>query len=133
MEGVDYVGPIAQTMLAGEISKDAALAYPCTFMETSCIAALEAMAAGLTVLATRIAALPETTAGFARLVEYRHDRAQLSEDFAAMAVKVLKTERLDPEGASARRDAQIAYVRENHTWQKRALEWESWLSEILRR
>src|SRR5258706_10588925 len=132
IEGVDYVGPIAQTALASELLGAAALAYPCTFMETSCIAALEAMAAGLTVLITRIGALPETTAGFARLTEYRHDRARLAEEFAAMAVEVLKAQRLDPAGAVARRDAQIAYVREHYTWGKRALEWQDWLSGIVR-
>jgi glycosyltransferase involved in cell wall biosynthesis len=133
MEGVDYIGPIAQTMLADEISKSAALAYPCTFMETSCIAALEAMAAGLIVLTTRTAALPETTAGYACLAEYRDDRAKLAADFSAMAVDALNAQRHDPANALAKREAQIAYVREHYTWEKRALEWQSWLSEIVRR
>jgi glycosyltransferase involved in cell wall biosynthesis len=132
-EGVDYVGPIAQTMLAAELSRCAALAYPCTFMETSCIAALEAMAAGLTVLTTRTAALPETTAGFASFVEYRADRAKLAEDFAVMAIDALKAQPLDPANARAKRDGQIAYVREHYVWPKRALEWQGWLHEIVRR
>ena len=132
-EGVDYVGPIAQTTLADELAKATALAYPSTFMETSCIAALEAMAAGLTVLATRTAALPETTAGFARLGEYQQNHTKLAEDFAAMTVDALKAQRRDPESASARRDAQIAHVHEHYTWQKRALEWQGWLSDIVRR
>jgi len=132
-EGVDYVGPIAQTMLAGELSKGAALAYPCTFMETSCIAVLEAMAAGLTVLTTRIAALPETTAGYACLAEYRHDRAKLATEFSALVVAALKVQRQDAANASARRDAQIAFVHEHYIWEKRALEWQSWLLEIVSR
>ena len=32
-----------------------------------------------------------------------------------------------------RRDAQIAYVHEHHTWRTLALEWQGWLSDIVRR
>jgi glycosyltransferase involved in cell wall biosynthesis len=131
-EGVEYAGPIAQTALARELTAAAALAYPSTFGETSCIAALEAMAAGLIVITTRIAALPETTAGFARLVEYQDDHKRLAQDFAAATVAALTEARNDPDAASVKRKAEIAYVREHYTWPKRALEWEAWLAQIVR-
>src|SRR5215831_5480975 len=43
-------------------------AYPCTWIETSCISALEAIAAGLYPLTTHLGALPETLEGFASFV-----------------------------------------------------------------
>src|SRR5260221_8519293 len=57
-QGVEYMGAIGQAQLASELQQAAALAYPSTFLETSCIAALEAMAAGALVLTTRAGALP---------------------------------------------------------------------------
>ena len=129
-DGSEYPGPISQIALAQELSRAAALAYPSIFAETSCIAALEAMAAGLLVLATRTAALPETTAGFARLTEYRSDHARLAREFADMTIEALDDLRRNPDAAMERRGAQIAYVRAQHAWPVLALEWQNWLSEI---
>jgi glycosyltransferase involved in cell wall biosynthesis len=40
MEGVEYVGSVGQKRLTQELSRTAALAYPSTFAETSCISAI---------------------------------------------------------------------------------------------
>ena len=132
-EGVEYVGPVSQPALADALKEAAALAYPSTYAETSCIAAMEAMAMGAAVLTTRLGALPETLAGFGRMVEPREDPAMLARDFAAMASEALNEIERNPAEASTRREAQVAYVQRNYTWPKRALEWEAWLSEIARR
>jgi glycosyltransferase involved in cell wall biosynthesis len=129
-EGVDYVGPIAQPLLARELSAAAALAYPSIFAETSCISALEAMAAGAKVMTTKLGALAETTAGHAAMIDFIPERASLMQSFAGMAIEQLKSMRRDPQTALARREAQIAYVRQHYTWPLRALEWQAWLREI---
>jgi len=132
-EGVEYADAIAQPELARELANAAALAYPSTFHETSCIAVLEAMAAGLTVCTTKLGALPETTAEFARLIDASRDRAKLTRDFAESMITALTDCREHPAAALAQREAQIAFVRENYAWPKRALEWEKWLSELVAR
>jgi glycosyltransferase involved in cell wall biosynthesis len=130
-EGVEYVGPVSQPALADALTEAAALAYPSTYPETSCIAAMEAMAMGATVLTTRLGALPETLAGFGRMAEPEDDPAVLAKHFAAMAIDVLSGMRRNPDEAAARREAQIAYVQKNYTWPQRALEWQSWLFEMI--
>jgi glycosyltransferase involved in cell wall biosynthesis len=130
-EGVDYVGPVSQPELARAFAETAALAYPSTYPETSCISAMEAMAMGATVLTTNLGALPETLAGFGRMVAARNDPNLLVREFAAMAVDTLNEIRRNPEGAAARRTAQIAYVHDHYIWPPRALEWQSWLFALI--
>jgi len=130
LDGVDYVGPVSQPELARSLSEAAALAYPSTYPETSCIAALEAMAMGATVVTTRLGALPETLAGHGVMVDMLEPRELLAANFASAVVSTLKSQRLLPAAAAARRTAQIAYVRENYLWASRAREWEHWLSQL---
>jgi glycosyltransferase involved in cell wall biosynthesis len=130
-EGVEYVGPVSQPALADALSEATALAYPSTYPETSCIAAMEAMAMGATVLTTGLAALPETLAGFGRMVPPSNDPVALARAFAVMAIDALNDTRLNRDKAAFRRETQIAYVRQHYTWPPRALEWQSWLFELI--
>jgi glycosyltransferase involved in cell wall biosynthesis len=131
-EGHEYRGPVGQGRLAQELRGIAGLAYPSTFAETSCISVLEAMAAGAFIFTTRLGALPETTNGFAYLVDFESDPEVLAERFAAMTVKAWRELLADPAAALRRREAQAIFVRENYRWSDRATEWVSWLEKIAR-
>ena len=131
-EGVDYIGPVPQPVLATELSQAAALAYPSTFPETSCIAAMEAMSAGAIILTTRSGAMPETTAGFGSMIEPHDDAPRLAKEFAQMAIDALAEARREPNCVAARRSQQIEFARTNYSWPARALEWESYLLEVVR-
>ena len=128
MDGIDYVGPVPQPELAKALTSADMLAYPCTYPETSCIAVLEALAMGAGVVTTRLAALPETLAGHGVLVPPGEDSDLLAARFASALISTLKSQRLLPVVASARREAAISYVRQNYVWPQRAREWESWLT-----
>ena len=58
--GVVYRGAVGQKALREAAQQARVLAYPCCFAETSCIVAMEAMAAGAVVVGTELGALPET-------------------------------------------------------------------------
>ena len=56
--------------------------HPSTFEETFCVAAMEALAAGLIVVTTDLGALPETCAEFPVYVPYMKDKKLLAQKFA---------------------------------------------------
>lgn len=60
LPGIFFHGNITQSQLAREYMKSALLFYPNSFVETSCIVAIEALAAGVPVVASKSGGLPET-------------------------------------------------------------------------
>jgi predicted O-linked N-acetylglucosamine transferase (SPINDLY family) len=130
-EGVDYIGSVSQTVLAGELKRATCLAYPNTFAEGYCIAVHEAMAAGCIVITSDLGALRETTAGFAHLLAPPSDKTQHAELYADFAVGVLERARSSPAEHAERLQNQVRFVHQTETWAVRAREWEEWLSAIV--
>lgn len=120
-EGVEYVGSVPQPELARELKAAAILAYPSTFAETSCIAVMEAMAAGCRVVTTDLGALDETTDGLGTLVAPGQDMpAQFADACVAAIDRAAR-----PENEAELRD-QVEHVNRTAAWSVRAREWVEW-------
>lgn len=152
MPGVEYMGSVTQAQLAEEMRSIALLAYPNTFAETSCIAALEAMASGCEIVSSKLAALPETTAGFAKLISVddvanfvsetewqcadRWDWQPYKNRFTNAIIESLEmwiNTNHNPQLRQAQENhlkEQLNYVKKFYSWPKRALEWLNFLQEI---
>jgi glycosyltransferase involved in cell wall biosynthesis len=128
--GVEYVGPLPQAQLAEALTDVDYLAYPSTFAETSCIAVIEAMAAGAHVISTGLGALPETTSGFATIVDQIASHPIM---FATRYAKVVAETILtcNPQEAFTRRTNQMELVKQVYNWTDRAKTWNGWLAEII--
>ena len=130
IDGAEYVGSIAQADLAEALGEADILAYPNTYPETSCIAVMEAMAAGCLVLTSKLGALPETTAGYGFLMEPAPQILSHAINFARMTIDIVNAARQDAAKFEMLVNHQMTFVRTAYTWSARAREWEQWLSKL---
>ncbi|MDD4866090.1 MAG: glycosyltransferase family 4 protein [Mycobacterium sp.] len=128
--GVTYHGSVAQPALARALRSATMLAYPNTFPETSCIAVMEAMAAGCAVVTSDLGALPETGAGFIDLMAPLADPHAHAEAFAGRVIDLLAAREADPTGTEAHLQAQVAYAVAENNWARRAEQWSTWFSML---
>ncbi len=133
MPGVALRGSLPQRELAQELARADFLAYPSVFAETGCIAAMEAIAAGLDVVSSRLGALPEATMGFGKLAAI--DPIALGDDafvrrYLEILAAAIDARRRDPATWRAERQHAAKAMREEGTWRKRAHEWERLLAAL---
>lgn len=88
--GIVYRGFSTNDSLRSELHTFDIMAYPNTFEETSCIAVIEALAAGLRVVTSNLGALPETTEGWARMYPYLMDKDRHAEAFAQVLAEEIE-------------------------------------------
>ena len=70
---ITYHGAVPNSEVREALKKAHIFAYPCTWVETSCISAIEAMSAGCAVVCPNLGALPETTSNFGIMYPFDED------------------------------------------------------------
>ncbi len=122
-------GALVQAELAQRLKRNAFLFYPCTYPETYCIAAVEAIAAGLKVVSTHLGALPETTLGYADLLKLPPGTDLMG--LANLFVAPMRAAEADfltrPREWAEERFAHSQAVNRLCSWKARAKEWEALL------
>lgn len=121
--GVFYKGSVSQPQLAARLRNYSILAYPNTFAETSCIAVMEAMAAGLFVISSDLGALPETMLGYGSNIPINHLRDKSIDSFTGKLTSAMQLQLKDPDAFYEPLYRQVEEMNENHTWAHRAREW----------
>ncbi len=125
--GISYRGSVSQSELAEELAGVTMLTYPNTFAETSCIAAMEALAAGLYVVSSDLGALSETCGDWARLVPpVGKDRTheQFAVDFVRQVDHALNELQADRSRWFQRAFEQSQAINKTCTWDIRATQWQ---------
>ncbi len=120
-----YHTPVSQSVLPERLKPVAFLTYPCIYGETFCNVALEAMAAGMKVIATDFSALPSTTMGFADLVPIGDNKADaFIAAFRQAIVRNVGEFQSDPVLWAEKMFDQVQAVNRACTWARRAEAWE---------
>ena len=103
-------------------------AYPNIWPETSAISVIEAMSAGCTIVCPNFAALPETTAGFAAMYPFTEDVNANAKRHASSLAEVING--YWTEGYQNKLRFQKLYADNFYSWQTRARQWESFISNL---
>lgn len=106
-------------------------AYPSIWQETSCIAAIEAMSAGCEVVCPNLAALPETTAGYATMYQWSEDMNHHANVFANILDMSIKNHILNKNGF--RFEMAKNHIDRMYNWDVRAEEWTGLLQGLIKK
>jgi glycosyltransferase involved in cell wall biosynthesis len=127
LPGVSVYGNVPQDRLAREFMRSAVLAYPNTFEETSCITAMEAMAAGCPVVTTNSGALSETVGNGGVVIDGTPGEPSYDEKFVKQVVALLGTSAKWQELSRAAKRSLPA-----NSWQNIAADFSTQLEDNLR-
>ena len=129
LSNVNYIGYRPNSYILENISKYNMYVYPSIFEETSCISAIESLAAGLYSIVTNFGALYETCAEFPMYVTYTKDLKILSQTFAAAIEMAAET--LHENAIQDSLDMQQAFYKKYYNWDKKAMEWNNFLYNVI--
>ena len=129
LPNVNYIGYKPNEQIVKNITQYQIFAYPNIWEETSCISAIEAMAAGLHMVTTNYGALYETCSEWPVYVQYSDNYKRLAEAFA-YAIDSL-TSFLHEEGCQNHLQSQANFYKKFYDWQGRKEDWSNFLTRAL--
>jgi len=102
--------------------------YPSIWPETSCIAAIEAMAAGCEVVTTNLGALDETCSPFGKFVDFDNDLNILEKKFLKTLQESIENYWSDDNQNKLK--VQKETINKSYSWNLRKNEWMDFLKKI---
>jgi UDP-glucose:(glucosyl)LPS alpha-1,2-glucosyltransferase len=106
-------------------------AYPAVLLETSCLALVEAMSAGLACVHPNLGGLSETGGWMTLMYEFDPDPVSHARVFYQHLTRVIDALRAGDAGLRARLAAQKSYADARYDWGTRVTEWEVLLQSLL--
>jgi UDP-glucose:(glucosyl)LPS alpha-1,2-glucosyltransferase len=128
---INYHGAVTNEEIRAHLPKCDIFAYPSIWPETSCIAAIEAMMAGCTVVCPNYAALPETCANFATMYQFHEDKSAHARRFAMALDSAISMVKLSPAAYVANRRNQVLYFSHFYNIDSRVIQWQMLLKKLI--
>jgi glycosyltransferase involved in cell wall biosynthesis len=125
LPNVNYIGYKPNEYILEHITDYDLYVYPSIFEETSCVSALEALAAGVHVITNNFGALYETCAEWPVYVSYNTNYEAMAKDTAA-AIEVAASY-LHEDFIQDHLEEQQKFYKRFYNWQKKGMEWTSFL------
>ena len=126
-KNVNYFGFVNNDKIIELLKKMHIFAYPSIWPETSCIAAIESMAAGCEVVATNMGALFETCAPFGTLVGFSENLDDLEKRYSIALGNRIKNFWSDENQKKLRIQSDV--INMYYSWDVRSIEWKNFLNQ----
>jgi len=126
-KNVNYLGFMDNKKIIDLLKKTHIFAFPSIWPETSCIAAIESMAAGCEVVATNLGALYETCAPFGSLVSFDRNFDKLEKKYKKMLLNSINNFWSEENQKKLR--LQHETINATYSWNIRSIEWKKFFDE----
>ena len=123
-----YHGAVPNLEVREALKRAHIFAYPSTWLETSCISMIEAMAAGCMVVHPNLGALYETASNWTSMYQFEESKDKHLKVFTRKLVEAISIVK-NPYTQSYLA-AQAVYTNRFYNWEMRTAEWVQFLSEL---
>lgn len=125
---INYHGSVPNEQIRSALQQAHIFAYPSIWLETSCIALIEAMSAGLVCVHPNYGALPETASNWTDMYNWHEDKTQHANIFYFMLENAIKSV---IDGSYVNRvTPQKSYADIFYSWNNRLVQWKHLLESI---
>ena len=125
-ENVNYLGFVKNEKIIDLLTKMHIYSYPSIWPETSCISAIESMAAGCQVVTTNLGALYETCAPFGTFVGFDRNFNNLEKKFSETLIDSIQN--FWSAQNQKRLKLQYETINEMYSWETRSIEWKKFFN-----
>ena len=127
-KNVNYLGYIENKKVIGLLKKMHIFTHPSIWPETSCVAAIEAMAAGCEVVSTNLGALYETCSPFATFINFDRNFDNLEKKYTKVLSERIKNFWSNENQNKLRLQSET--INATYSWNVRSIEWKNFFNEI---
>ena len=126
-KNVNYLGFVDNKKTIELLKKTHIFAFPSIWPETSCISAIEALAAGCEVVTTNLGALYETCTPFATFVGFDKNFDNLEKKYAKTLSNSIKNYWSTKN--QKKLELQHETINSTYSWETRSIEWKNFFNE----
>ena len=126
-KNVNYLGFIENKKVIDLLKKTHIYSFPSIWPETSCLSAIESMAAGCEVVTTNLGALYETCSPFGTLVSFDRNLNNLEKKYSKTLLKSINN--YWSEESQKKLKLQYETINATYSWDVRSEEWKNFFDE----
>jgi len=126
-KNINYFGFVDNKKIIQMLKKMHIFSHPSIWPETSCIAAIESMAAGCEVVTTNLGALTETCSSFGTFVNFDRNFDSLEKKYSEVLLNSIKNFWSNENQNKLK--LQRETINATYSWDVRSIEWEKFFNE----